>query len=191
MQGDDVSTAARRKPVIGVLAAAHVLSALTLVLVLSQVGHLLAATVGPEGRLAVALGLAAVAAGADLVAVARGRMAPGLSRQTPKGVADDPGRPWWVTPLVWGADTGIIGSTFRVSSASWLVLVAAVLGLAPWWAGAAYGVAFAVPLVVMVRVGEGAPTCTVDRRRGRAAVRAAQIAGVTVLLAPLAAVALS
>lgn len=171
---------------VAVLVVAHVASALVLVLVLSQVGRLVAEVVGRDVRVVAALAGAALAAAADLVAIARARMAPGLSRQTPKAVADDPRRPWWVTPLVWGGDTGIIGTTFRVSSTSWLLLLTAVLGLAPWWAGAAYGLGFAVPLAVVVATGEGAPACTLRPRLGRAAVRAAQAVGVAVLLAPLA-----
>lgn len=186
MKGDSAPTVTRRKPVMAVLVVAHVLSALVLVLALSQVGRLVATLVDRDARVAVALGAALVAAVVDLVAIVRARMAPGLARQTPKGVADDPGRPWWVTPLIWGGDTGIIGTTFRVSSASWLLLATAVLGLAPWWAGAAYGLAFAVPLAVVVAVGEGAPVCTLRPRLGRAAVRAAQGVGVLVLLTPLA-----
>lgn len=170
---------------MAVLVVAHVLSALVLVLALSQIGRLVDEVVDRDVRLAVALVLAALAAGADVLAIARARMAPGFARQTPKGVADDPNRPWWVTPLIWGGDTGIVGTTFRVSSTSWLLLATALLGLAPWWAGAVYGLAFAVPLAVVVQVGEGAPACTLRPRLGRVAVRGAQAAGVAVLLGPL------
>lgn len=186
MQGDSAPTAARRKPVVAVLVGAHVLSALVLVLVLSQVGRLVAEVVDRDLRVGAALTLAVLAAGADLLAIGRARMAPGLSRQTPKGLADDPDKPWWITPLIWGGDTGIIGTTFRVSSTSWLLLATALLGLAPWWAGAVYGLAFAVPLAVTVRTGEGAPACTLRPRLGRAVVRSAQAVGVLALLAPLA-----
>lgn len=171
---------------MAVLVVAHVLSALVLVLVLSQIGRLVAAVVDRDARVAVALALAVVAAGVDLAAIVRARMAPGLSRQTPKALATEAGKPWWVTPLIWGGDTGIIGTTFRVSSTSWLLLATAVLGLAPWWAGAVYGLAFAGPLAVVVRVGEGAPVCTLRPRLGRAAVRAAQGVGAVVLLVPVA-----
>lgn len=170
---------------MAVLVVAHVLSALVLVLALSLIGRLVAEAVDRDVRVAAALALAVVAAGADVLAIVRARMAPGFSRQTPKGLATEPDKPWWVTPLIWGGDTGIVGSTFRVSSTSWLLLATALLGLAPWWAGAVYGLAFAVPLAVVVQVGEGAPACTLRPRLGRAAVRGAQAVGVAVLLGPL------
>jgi hypothetical protein len=168
-----------------VLVVAHILAALVFVLAASQVGRLIAAVAGREARIAVVIVVAVVLAVTDVVAIGRGGMALGFRRQTPKSVADDPDRPWWVTPLIWGGDTGIIGSTFRVSSTSWVVLLAALAGLAPWWAGAVYGAAFVIPLAVVVATGEGAPLCQVKPRKGRITTQAVQSLGVALLVAPL------
>lgn len=82
----------------------------------------------------------------------------GLSRQTPK-VLLHMGQAFWVTPLFWGLDTGSIWSTYRVSFCSWLLLLLAILGLAPEWAGILYGLAFVVPLsmVMYARAPFGGP----------------------------------
>jgi hypothetical protein len=61
-------------------------------------------------------GLAAALAGVllDLRAICAGSFSLGLSRQTPKAFAHTSGE-WWVTPLLWGLDTGMIWTTYRVS----------------------------------------------------------------------------
>jgi hypothetical protein len=74
----------------------------------------------------------------------------GLSRQTPTELGHTSGE-WWVTPLLCGLDTGMIWTTCRVSSCSWVLLLLAVLGIAPAWARLVYGLAFSIPLLVMVQ----------------------------------------
>jgi len=94
---------------------------------------------------------AAVLAGVvlDVRAMRRRSYSMGLERQTPKALAHT-SREWWVTPLLWGADTGLIWTTYRVSFCSWLLLVLASVGAAPPWAGLVYGLAFTVPLLVVL-----------------------------------------
>lgn len=43
-------------------------------------------------------------------------------------------------------------TTYRVSFCSWLLLLLALTGVAPPWAGIIYGLSFAVSLIVMTRV---------------------------------------
>ena len=52
---------------------------------------------------------------------------------------------------VWGLDTGLAVTTFRVTAATWAVLVAVLTGMAPWWIGASYALAFVLPLTALMR----------------------------------------
>jgi hypothetical protein len=52
--------------------------------------------------------------------------------------------------LLWGLDTGLMVTTFRVTSLTWATLALAVLGLLPWWAGVAYAAGFVIPIAVLV-----------------------------------------
>lgn len=63
-----------------------------------------------------------------------------------------------VVAAVWGFDTGIAVTTFRVSAVTWAAFALSFLGFAPWWSGAAYGVAFTVPMLVLLLT-----TTTVER----------------------------
>lgn len=49
----------------------------------------------------------------------------------------------------WGFDTGLAVTTFRVSAVTWAAFALALLGFAPWWSGAAYGIAFAAPMLTL------------------------------------------
>ena len=52
--------------------------------------------------------------------------------------------------LLWGIDTGLMVTTFRVTSLTWATLTLAFLGLLPWWAGLAYAAGFVVPAAVLI-----------------------------------------
>ncbi len=166
------------------LVVAHVFAAFVMVLVLSQVGAVVFAGVDVGIRFGLLAVLAVAGAVIDLRAARRRGLAYGLRRQTPKAVGHDPKRPWWVTPTVWGADTGLIWTTFRVSSTSWVLLAAATLGLAPPWAGVVYGLAFTLPLSVSTLTGVGARVGQVGCRLTRVSTQVAQVAGAVVLVAP-------
>jgi hypothetical protein len=57
---------------------------------------------------------------------------------------------------LWGFDTGLLVTTFRVAAVSWGALYLAALGLSPRWTGFAYGVGFALPfLMLLARPGLG------------------------------------
>lgn len=55
-----------------------------------------------------------------------------------------------IVALVWGLDTGLAVTTFRVVTATWAVFVLLFLGLGANWTGLAYGLGFAVPCVAMI-----------------------------------------
>lgn len=87
----------------------------------------------------------------DLVSLSRRRLSPlGISRQTPKGYLYSERVPTHVGGFLWGLDTGTGFSTYRVSSSTWVLYLAALLGLAPWWTGLSYAAGFTVPLVSVV-----------------------------------------
>jgi hypothetical protein len=79
----------------------------------------------------------------------------GISRQTPQRLALDINRVEF-TAFLWGVDIGTGISTFRVTSAIWLGLLAVFLGLAPFYVGLLYGVGItAVIAVLILRKGTG------------------------------------
>lgn len=54
------------------------------------------------------------------------------------------------TAAAWGFDTGLAVTTFRVAALTWGAALFTLFGLAGWWIGAAYGLGFVVPLVVVL-----------------------------------------
>lgn len=72
----------------------------------------------------------------------------------------------------------------------WLVVAWALLGLAPWWIGAAYAIGFLTPLAAgcgaaLLLPAENAPVYLSQLFRGKA--RVARIAGLTILCVAAAA----
>jgi hypothetical protein len=95
-----------------------------------------------------ATGLAALAL-LDVWARRNGTWCPvTLRRQTPKRL----GRhgPLAVAASVWGFDTGLAITTFRVAAATWGAILLTLLGLSGWQAGLAYGLAFTIPVAVLM-----------------------------------------
>ncbi|MGH7511167.1 MAG: hypothetical protein ACREMZ_17140 [Gemmatimonadales bacterium] len=91
----------------------------------------------------------------DIPAARRGGVSRlGLSRQTPKSLGRRLGR-GDLTAFVWGFDIGTGVSTFRVTSAIWLGLLAVFLGLVPFYVGWFYGVGVAVTVSVLVALTGG------------------------------------
>ncbi len=54
--------------------------------------------------------------------------------------------------LLWGLDTGLVVTTFRVTSMTWVAIAVSLLGLVPWWAGVFYAAGFVIPSIVMIAV---------------------------------------
>jgi hypothetical protein len=175
----DLATRGRALRFPVVLAAAHIAMAGVVVALVYQVGTVSAGYLPRRVALAICLAAAVVAVVVDMRAVRANTYTVGLRRQTAKVLAHDPDRQWWVTPLFWGLDTGLIWSTFRVSCASWVLLLAAFLNVAPQWSGLMYGAFFGVPLLVAVCVGDP------DRfaRPGGWPLRLVQVAGMVLLAA--------
>lgn len=133
------------------LAASHI-GAATAMTVTMAVGGELAARLVPQSVLVGSLaGVAFLASALDLRAAATAEYACGLRRQTPRRLLQDTGLPWWVTPVIWGADTGTLVTTFRVTHATWVILLACFVGSAPPWIGILMGVWFVLPLIFSAR----------------------------------------
>ncbi len=187
MQGDPV-THRRALAYPAVLASAHIAMAALVVAVVYQVGTVVSSYVARPLAVAICALAAVVAICVDVRAVVRNTYTVGLKRQTAKVLGHDPDRPWWVTPLLWGLDTGLIWSTFRVSCTSWVLLLSAFLNVAPQWSGFAYGAFFGVPLMVAVML----PEPETYARPDGWPLRGVQLAGMTLLVAlPLTMVRLS
>lgn len=93
--------------------------------------------------------LLAVCAVVDAAMLWSGRVySVGWSRQTPRRAVYQLGDRFGA--LVWGLDTGLVVTTFRISAATWAALGLALLNVAPAWIGVAYGVGFVGPLAVSV-----------------------------------------
>lgn len=137
------------------LAAGHLAMSGLFVALLYQIGTVTAGHLPRDVALGTCVVAAVAAIGVDARAVRDNGYSLGFQRQTSKSLMHDEGRPWWVTPLFWGLDTGLIGSTFRVSCTSWVLLLAALLNVAPQWSGLVYGFCFAIPLVVSIVAGNG------------------------------------
>ena len=97
----------------------------------------------------IAAGVLFALAVVDVLAIRRrSYCALGISRQTPKN------HMYRFNPILaaatWGFDAGLVLTTFRVAAITWGALVLALLGLATWSTGVAYGIAFAAPLIVLL-----------------------------------------
>ncbi|MFI6323377.1 hypothetical protein ACIBG8_38010 [Nonomuraea sp. NPDC050556] len=79
-----------------------------------------------------------------------GLRTPMLRRQTPRShfARFGPAR----GAFLWGLDTGLVVTTFRVTSLTWAALGVTLFGLVPWWAGLFYALGFTLPSAVMVAV---------------------------------------
>jgi len=55
-----------------------------------------------------------------------------------------------VTTAIWGFDTGLAFTTFRVAAITWGAFILAFLGLSGWQIGVGYGVGFVLPLTVIL-----------------------------------------
>ena len=101
-------------------------------------------------RAAIAAGGLLFLALVDLVAIGRSTYCPlSWRRQTPRTLM----RRRYdlrVVALVWGFDTGLVVTTFRVAAVSWGALFLSVLGLSHGWTGISYGLGFAIPFLFLI-----------------------------------------
>ena len=135
-----------RRP-IGMLALGFALSAVGIYAVVSWLGVALPAALrtAPAAWLTAAAVLAVLAL-FDLGAF--GLRTPMWRRQTPRDLYHRFGPS--AGALLWGLDTGLVVTTFRVTSLSWAALALTGLGLLPWWSGLLYAIGFTVPAAALV-----------------------------------------
>ena len=114
---------------------------------------------GPSRLVLASLLLLALAL-ADKLAISRGTYCPiSWRRQTPRTLFRRFPIPLAVS--IWGFDTGLVVTTFRVAAVTWGSLLLTLLGVAPPWAGLAYGIGFTVPFLFLAlrpQLGDSQPT---------------------------------
>lgn len=88
-------------------------------------------------------------AAVDVFAIKCKRYCPiGLPRQTPKALMHFHGMT--TVCAVWGFDTGLAVTTFRVGALTWGALTLVIFGMTAWWVGVGYSLAFVVPLLILI-----------------------------------------
>jgi hypothetical protein len=55
-----------------------------------------------------------------------------------------------VVASIWGFDTGLVITTFRVAAISWSALFLTALGLSSPWVGIVYGLGFCLPFLILL-----------------------------------------
>jgi hypothetical protein len=103
----------------------------------------------------------------DLIAIRKRSYCPlSWRRQTPQSLRFRYGAT--ATVMLWGFDTGLAVTTFRVAALTWAALLLAFLGLAPWQIGFAYALAFVIPVIVILN---GQPAASRSSERLEALLR--------------------
>lgn len=130
--------------------AAAFVAAATLVFAAASFAGGWVRALAPAPRLvAAAAGLLLLLAVVDVLSLrARGYCLLGVKRQARQALIRKYSVP--VVAAIWGFDTGLAVTTFRVSAVTWAAFVLAFLGFAPWWIGAVYGISLAVPMLVLL-----------------------------------------
>jgi hypothetical protein len=99
-------------------------------------------------RCVAAAGLVALAS-MDLWARCKGTLCPmRWNRQTPRRLRFR--YPMIVVVSIWGFDTGLAITTFRVAAATWGAILLTLLSLSGWQTGLAYGLAFTIPITILL-----------------------------------------
>jgi hypothetical protein len=146
-----------RALVVAIFSAAFVLGAVLIFGVASLTGALLnVASLPVPVRFGILISLLTGLAVVDLFSIRKKRFCVlGWRRQTPKTL----NRKYRMTTVaaIWGFDTGLAVTTFRVGAITWGALVTAGLGFAPWWIGFGYGMAFVLPLVALLLLPDADP----------------------------------
>lgn len=130
-------------------AAAFIAAATLVFAAASFAGDGVRALVPAPWRVAAAAGLLLLLAFVDVLSLrARVYCLLGVKRQARQALIRKYSVP--LVAAIWGFDTGLAVTTFRVSAVTWAAFVLAFLGFAPWWTGAVYGVALAAPMLVLL-----------------------------------------
>jgi hypothetical protein len=149
VQGPAASRSGRTK-VVTLFVVAFFTGAVATFAAVNAMGMALGSTSLPfRWRIAIAsAGLLPLAA-VDVAAIAKSTYCPiGWRRQTPRILL----RRHTVAAVasIWGLDTGLVVTTFRVAAVSWGALAFGALGLSPQWTGLGYGLGFALPFLILV-----------------------------------------
>jgi hypothetical protein len=127
-------------------AAAFTASALVVFGIGSAMGAGIGRLLSAHVQIAATLAALIVALALDAYSLAHRTWCPvTVRRQTPKRILLRYGDRR--AALAWGLDTGLVFTTYRMSSISWALLLLAVLGIAPWWAALGYAAGFLIPLL--------------------------------------------
>jgi hypothetical protein len=110
---------------------------------------LIFATVPMQWRVGSAAAIFIALATLDVGAIRRKDYCPiGWRRQTPQRIGRYAGP--MLSAAIWGFDTGLAVTTFRVAAITWAALSMTLLGLASWWIGLAYGLGFTLPMLCLL-----------------------------------------
>lgn len=138
--------------VIAVFSVAFVLGSVLIFGLTSLTGTLInVASLPVTVRIGILISLLTGLAVIDLFSIRKKRFCVlGWRRQTPKTLS----RKYRMTTVaaIWGFDTGLAVTTFRVGAITWGALITAGLGFAPWWIGFGYGIAFVLPMVALLLI---------------------------------------
>lgn len=136
--------------VMTIFGAAFVAGAVVIFTLVSLAGATVRITALPlEWRLGAAAACLAVLASIDVLSARKKRYCLlGTRRQTPQRLMYS--HPLMTVAAVWGFDTGLAITTFRIAALTWAALILTLLGFASWWSGLAYGLAFVVPLLILL-----------------------------------------
>jgi hypothetical protein len=133
-------------------AAAFTVSSFTVFSVAGAIGVAAARIIPARAQLAAACTVLCAALLLDAYSLRRKTWCPvTMRRQTPKDIHYQHGLRH--AAVAWGLDTGLIFTTYRMSSISWALLGLALLGVAPWWTGLGYAAGFLAPLLVGCSLG--------------------------------------
>ncbi len=132
-----------------VLATSFVVSAMLIFTLASLLGVFVSAFVPKTVLLNTAAIVLILLAAVDLYSWARSSYcAIGFIRQTPQVLQRQLGP--LATAFVWGFDTGLSVTTIRVTACTWAALALSLLGLSNPWAGLFYGLAFGIPVAILL-----------------------------------------
>jgi hypothetical protein len=132
---------------LGRFTAAFTVSSFAVFGLAGAAGLTAARVLPPTAREAAACAVLAAALIVDARSLRRKTWCPiTVRRQTPKSILHRYGAPRAAT--AWGLDTGLVFTTYRMSSISWALLALALAGVTPWWAGLGYAAGFLVPLTL-------------------------------------------
>lgn len=147
MKGSSTSVTLR---VSAAFAAAFTAGAIAIFGVASMAGTALRVDeLSLQWRLGIAAAGLAGFAFIDLVAIRKRSYCPlSWRRQTPQSLRFRYGVT--TTVAVWGFDTGLAVTTFRVAALTWAALLLTFLGLASWQIGFAYALAFVIPVIAIL-----------------------------------------